>query len=51
MNYTLANPCGHARSMVAELAVAAMAGLVLLLDDNSVSQEDFIDAGCPEYAV
>ena len=35
----------------AELAVAAMAGLALLLDDNSVSQEDFVDVGCPESAV
>ena len=35
----------------AELAVAAMAGLALLLGDNSVSQEDFVDVGCPESAV
>lgn len=35
----------------AELAVAAMAGLALLLDDNSVSQEDFVDVGCPEPAL
>ena len=35
----------------AELAVAATAGLALLVDDNSVSQEDFVDVGCPESAV
>ena len=41
----------HPTLQAAELAVAAMAGLALLLDDNSVSQEDFVDVGCPESAV